>query len=410
MGKGVLRNIFRDHWNDFVKLYGHRIRKNVYAEVNKMLHCGSLENGYIEFKCEACGETKKVGFRCRSRFCTSCGKVYVDNWVEDMVARLYNTKHKHMVFTIPSELRDYFQRNRELLKILPESAADVIKRWYKNMNKKEEYTPGIISVIHTFGRDLKWNPHVHILVTKGGAGNYNAWKRIDFVPYEMLRKSWQKVILDKLQFSLPNKKKEIKILKDRLYKKLIDGFYVYAKGEIKTAEQAGKYVGRYTGRPAIAESRIIKYDGKKVTFYYQRHEDGKRVEVEMHAIDFIAKLIIHIPEKHFKMVRCYGIYARNHKHKKEKFFKLINEKIAEQYKKLRKWKYRLLKHFGVDPLKCEKCGKQMIFHDINYKGESIRDKFRRKVEVEVESKINELIEQYAAIKGLGYTVKEPLFV
>jgi hypothetical protein len=67
-------------------------------------------------------------------------------------------------------------------------------------------------------------------------------------------------VLGKLQMSLPNKKKEIKILKDKLYKKLVDGFYVYAKGEIKTAEQAGRYVGRYTGRPAIAESRIIKYD------------------------------------------------------------------------------------------------------------------------------------------------------
>lgn len=317
MAKGILKKIFQDHWDQFVKLYNHRIRKNVHNEVKKMLECGSLENGYIEFKCVACGETKRVGFRCKSRFCTSCGKVYVDNWVEDMVSRLYNTKHKHMVFTIPSELREYFQRDRKLLKILPESAADVLKRWYKNMNKKEEYTPGIIAVIHTFGRDLKWNPHVHVMVTEGGAGNFNVWKKTNFVPYEMLRKSWQKVILDKLQSELPNKKKEIKNLKDKLYKKLTDGFYVYAKGEIKT---------------------------------------------------------------------------------------------AEQYKKLRKWKYRLLKHFGVDPLNCERCGARMIFHDINYKGRSIRDEFKRKVELEVEGKVNELIEQYAAIKGLDYAGREPLFV
>jgi hypothetical protein len=57
MSKGILKQIFKDHWDEFTYLYGHRIRKNVYHEMNKMLRCGSLENGFIEFKCVACGET-----------------------------------------------------------------------------------------------------------------------------------------------------------------------------------------------------------------------------------------------------------------------------------------------------------------------------------------------------------------
>lgn len=69
---------------------------DIISEVEKMTNCGSLEKGYIEFKCNKCGSTKKVGFRCRCRFCTSCGKVYVDNWVESIMARLLNTKHRHM--------------------------------------------------------------------------------------------------------------------------------------------------------------------------------------------------------------------------------------------------------------------------------------------------------------------------
>lgn len=410
MSKGILKTIFKNHWSEFVELYGHRIRKNVYSEVEKMLNCGSIENGYIEFKCEACGESKKVGFKCKSRFCTSCGKIYVDNWVEDMVARLYRTKHRHMVFTIPKELREYFQRDRKLLKLLPEGAADVLKRWYKNMNKKEEFTPGIITVIHTFGRDLKWNPHVHVLVTDGGAGNNVVWRPISFIPYEMLRKSWQKVILDKLLLSFPGKRKEIKLLKDRLYKKLESGFYVYAKGEIKTAEQAGRYVGRYTGRPAIAESRIIKYDGRKVTFYYERHEDGKRVEEVLDVLDFIAKVIIHIPEKHFKMIRYYGIYARNNRYKERKFYKFINEKVAEELKKLRKWRFRILKHIGIDPLKCEKCGTQMVIFDVVYKGKSTLEGIRKRLEYQVKNNINDFMNQYEMIKEISYDKIEPLFV
>ncbi|ETJ20829.1 Transposase, partial [human gut metagenome] len=70
-----------------------------------------------------------------------------------------------MVFTIPEELRNYFGRERDRLKLLPKCAAKAVTSWMYNQNKKEEFIPGIISVIHTFGRDLKWNPHVHMMVT-----------------------------------------------------------------------------------------------------------------------------------------------------------------------------------------------------------------------------------------------------
>jgi len=174
------------------------------------------------------------------------------------------------------------------------------------MNKKEEYTPGMVTVIHTFGRDLKWNPHVHMVLSEGGIGNNGLWKPVNFVPYELMRKAWQKVLLENLENKIKKEKKEFKRLKNALYKRQDKGFYVYAEGEIATAKIAARYVGRYTGRPAIAESRIINYDGGKVRFYYERHEDGKRIEEEVDALEFISRVIIHIPEKHFKMVRYYG--------------------------------------------------------------------------------------------------------
>lgn len=74
-----------------------------------------------------------------------------------------------------------------------------------------------------------------------------------------------------------------------------------------------KYIGRYLGRPVIATSRIDSYDGDNVTFHYNRHEDDKYVVETIPAIDFIKRLIRHIPEKHFKMIRYGGIYARHRK-------------------------------------------------------------------------------------------------
>jgi len=72
-------------------------------------------------------EKNKKGFTCKSRFCTSCGKVYVDNRVEELLGKIIKTKHRHMVFTIPEQLRVYFRKDRKLLAILTECAASAVK-------------------------------------------------------------------------------------------------------------------------------------------------------------------------------------------------------------------------------------------------------------------------------------------
>ena len=167
----LIQKIFEDNWEGFVEEIGYKnIREICHEEAKKIINCGKFENGYLEYTCEFCGEVKRVGFTCKSRLCSSCGKKYVDERSEKMSSKMLPVKHWHMTFTIPEELRIYFRRNRELLGEMPRLVNKVIRYGFKNMSKSEEYIPGIIAVIHTFGRDLKWNPHVHAIVTKGGIG------------------------------------------------------------------------------------------------------------------------------------------------------------------------------------------------------------------------------------------------
>lgn len=394
MIKGKIRKIFLEHWDEFVKLYGDRIRPHIFKEVAKMIKCGSMEDGYLVFKCAACGEEHKVGFSCKSRLCTSCGKKRTDEWVSEFSNKIADTIHRHMVFTIPMELRKYFVRNRKLLSLLPKCAAEVLKSWFKERNKKLEYMPGIVSVIHTFGRDLKWNPHVHIVVTEGGIGNGLVWKRQKHISYEALRKRWQKLLLDAVGENLERNqsKKEFKKLKDYLYKNLQNGFYVYGKAQVKDMKGAAKYIGRYAARPAIAESRIVSYDGKKVVIKYERHEDGKLVELELDVMEFIGRLLRHLPDKNFKMIRYYGIYSKNNRHKNT-FPKLLDDKSLEIQKKLNKWKYMILKEFGVDPVKCPKCGAQMELVDVVIKARgSCLYEIYNEIKLRYKKKMNELKE------------------
>ena len=401
MKESKIKLILKDHWDNFLKIYNKRIRKNVKSEIEKVLKCKDIKNGYIEFRCPECNISKKVGFTCKSRFCTSCGKVYTDRWVQNMLGNLINVRHRHIVFTIPEELRNFFAIDRQRLKILPKCAAQAVTSWMYTLNKSEEFTPGIVTVIHTFGRDLKWNPHVHMMVTEGGTGKKTEWRDIRYFNYESLRKRWQKILLDEVA-RICNNSKAIKKLKNQLYKEKNNGFYVHAKTEIKLAKIAAKYVGRYVRRPAIAESRILQYDGTYVTYKYTRHEDNKVVIEKVHVYEFIKKLIIHIPEKRFNMVRYFGIYSRRNKGSYN-FFKMIEDKILNLKKSLNKWQYRILASFGVNPCDCPICKKRMQFYDIVYpKYGSIREYLKTKIIESTKEKLEEALEIYAITKGIIY--------
>ena len=399
MKKGKIKIILEDHWHGFLKIYENKIRSNVKKEVEKVLKCKDTKYGFIELKCDKCNTTKKIGFTCKSRFCTSCGKIYTDNWIDNMLGNLINVKHRHIVFTIPEELRKFFGIDRQRLKILPKCAARAVTSWMHSLNKKEEFTPGIVTVIHTFGRDLKWNPHVHMMVTEGGKGNITEWRHIRHISYESLRKRWQKILLDEVT-SISGNTKEVKLLKNKLYKEKDKGFYVYAKTEIKSAKTAAKYVGRYVGRPAIAESRILKYDGKNVTYKYTRHEDNKVIVETVHVYEFIKRIIRHIPEKNFKMIRYFGIYSRRSKCKVN-FIKMIDKRILSIRKSIANWENRILAIAGVDPCKCPNCKNKMRFHDIVYpKYGSMRERLRIKIISENEDKLEEILENYAITKRI----------
>ncbi len=143
------------------------------------------------------------------------------------------------------------------------------------------------------------------------------------------------------------------------------GFYVYAKPNKCDPKIVTKYIGRYLGRPVIATSRIDRYDGKYVTFHYNRHEDNKYVEETIPVMEFIQRLIRHIPEKHFKMIRYGGIYAR-HRDIDKKLRRSISKEKHRIYQSFHQWRTSILLSFGYDPLECPVCKHKMEFLELYY--------------------------------------------
>ena len=159
--------------------------------IDKMINCGDPSFGGAMYGCTNCGNLKFVPFRCHSRFCPICGNKYSMERTTSMSFKLINVRHRHCVFTIDASLRDFFLQDRSLLNCLFHSVSSVVLRLFSKMNKHKNFTPGFIMVLHTFGRDLKWNPHIHCLISEGGYSDDAFWRNVSHFNYTFLRNAFR---------------------------------------------------------------------------------------------------------------------------------------------------------------------------------------------------------------------------
>lgn len=356
----ILQRIFTDYYE--VIKYSLHPRAAELENIEKMISCGDPSFGGAMYGCTHCGNLKFVPFRCHSRFCPSCGNKYSMDRTTSMSFKLINVTHRHCVFTIDESLREFFLKDRSLLNCLFHATASVISRMFFNLNKSQNFTPGFIMVLHTFGRDLKWNPHIHCLISEGGYSDHEIWRNVKHFNYTYLRNAFRTALLNMIEARIGESFKPVKA---RCYREHKQGFYVYAKPNKCDPQNVIKYIGRYLGRPVIATSRIDKYDGDMVTFHYNRHEDDKYVEETIPAIDFIKRLIRHIPEKHFKMIRYGGLYAR-HRESDKHLYRCISREKHRIYRSFNQWRLAILGAFGYDPLECPCCKHQMVILEVYY--------------------------------------------
>ena len=193
-GHHTIKQIFQHNhnWERFNHEHQGRIRPVIVEEVEKVLVCRDFSKlGFHHYRCPKCGRIEKIiPHSCKSRFCSSCGQVAVDNWINKALGEFLDVAYHHLVFTIPCELRNIFLYDRSLLNLLFKSAAQTILEWCQ---ETAGYIPGLVLILHTFGSDLKFNPHIHVLLTEGGLNfpDKCEWIHNEYIPWNMLKARWK---------------------------------------------------------------------------------------------------------------------------------------------------------------------------------------------------------------------------
>ena len=273
--------LHNSNWHNYLSYYGSEehggtVREAVINSVLQVISCKHSLRGHGQYYCsnKACTHQKRVIFTCKNRMCNSCGKMATEKWIEKQNIILPPAPWQHVTLTMPSALWSFFNVNRKLLSNLCKIGADIIKELAGNKG----VLPGIFLALHTFGRDLKWNTHLHLSTTKGGLHlDTETWKNVYFKS-NLIMRMWRYRVITLLRKE--NKKGrliipsdippyELNKLLDTQYKK---HWHVHCAKPHKSAKKDIDYLGRYIKRPPIANSRLSHYNGEDVMFKFLNHK------------------------------------------------------------------------------------------------------------------------------------------
>ncbi len=319
-------DILREHFSDFLTIYN--IPYSHYKVVNALLNCRTSALGAHVESCDSCGHETIAYNSCRNRHCPKCQQSNTTKWLLNQHQSLLDVQYFHVVFTLPDVLNEFIFLNQSFAyNLLFKAASETLL----NLAASKQFLNakiGVTSVLHTWGQNLSYHPHLHCIVTGGGLdkahSNFVTSNSKYLMPVEVLSRVFRgkfKFYLKKaiknplINFTLPLSTSS----EDAYFYNLIKSFYrhdwvVYAKPSFDNPQAVLKYLSNYTHRIAISNYRIISLEDGMVTFCYKDYkDDSKKKIITLTAVEFIRRFLMHILPHGFVKIRHYGLLCNRYR-------------------------------------------------------------------------------------------------
>ena len=281
--------------------------------------------GHVE-RCEACAHLRISYNSCRNRHCPKCQAAAAKEWLADRQAELLPVPYFHVVFTMPAPIADIAYYNKAVIYgILFKAAAETlitIAADPKHLGARI----GLTAVLHSWGSALTHHPHVHIIVPGGGLSpdgqRWISCRPGFFLPIGVLSRLFRRLFLEKLTAAYQAGRlaffaDQAALAKPAAFKACLAAlrkieWVVYAKRPFGGSDAVLAYLSRYTHRVAIANSRLVAFDGERVTFKWKDYRaklDARYKRMTLDADEFIRRFLIHVLPDGFHRIRHYGLFA-----------------------------------------------------------------------------------------------------
>lgn len=316
-----IRELFADSLDWY--LQEHDPSHEQLAAANAISKCKTGELGYNLSVCDECGHTETHSCSCRNRSCPNCQSVLKEVWIDKRRSEVLDARYFHVVFTVPHILNDLFLTNQKLLYSLLFEAASLTLLTLSQDRRCLGAEPGIIMVLHTWGQNLAYHPHVHCIIS--GAGLTRDHKLVTsgksfFIPIKAAMKMFRGKFMAALKKYRSSGKLEIpescfELALPDGWQSFVDKLYSmdwcpYIKETFNGNGNAIDYLGRYTHRVAISNGRITGMTDDTVSFWYKDYKDhSSRKEMTLSHEEFIRRFLMHVLPKRFQKIRYYGFLS-----------------------------------------------------------------------------------------------------
>ncbi len=324
MSKLEVADIFRSFAPAWCKANAGHIGLEQLKVISAIDRCRRAQMGGHVLRCDKC-ETVQIAYNsCRNRHCPKCQASAVKRWLEARQADVLPVEYFHVVFTLPAPIADIAYQNKAIVyNILFKAAAETlltIGADSKHLGAKLGFT----AVLHTWGSALTHHPHVHCIIPGGGlSADKTKWVRCRadfFLP--VLSRLFRRLFLEKLTQAynsgeLQFYSRHAALVEPSKFKEYIApvrkiDWVVYAKRPFAGPRSVLAYLSRYTHRVAIANSRLLAADEKKVTFTwkdYRKAYSERPGTLTLDTPEFIRRFLLHVLPDGFHRIRHYGMLA-----------------------------------------------------------------------------------------------------
>ena len=340
-----VQDVLSKHMGSYLER--HSLSSHKLRTVNALIKCRTSALGGHATICEDCGHMQISYNSCRNRHCPKCQTLSKEQWIENQKYQLLNVGYFHAVMTVPDTLHNVILQNQSCCySILFKAVSETLKELA--MDKKYLGAQiGITSILHTWGQNLMFHPHIHCIVPGGGLNSIGRWinsRKKFFIPVKVISRKFRGKFLHYLKKAYYSGELEffgqIKYLENpQEFENFLTPHYqkewiVYCKPPFKTAATVVEYLGRYTHRVAISNNSIIKLEDGQVSFKWRDYKDHNKWKVmNVSAEEFIRRFLVHILPKGLMKIRHYGLLGNRNRTKKLIICKtLTNTPIIEKVK------------------------------------------------------------------------------
>ena len=316
-----IQNIWSQAFDDFAS-------KHFLSDVQRkashaILRCKTGSLGFNVSQCLDCGHLDFHNNSCRNRNCPNCQAVKKELWVDKRRAEVIDSPYFHVVFTLPHELNSLIYCNQSLLYgLLHKCCAQTLLELAAD-KKYLGATPGIIQVLHTWNQELNYHVHMHCIVSGGGISIAKKLRKSGnhfFIPVFVLRDKFkgkfmallkQLYLKGKLHFSKAcDHLRNIAAWKSFCISLYDMDWCPYIKETFNGFGNAIEYLGKYTHKIAISNSRILSVSDDQVSFSARglKHEDPRRT-ITLPNTEFIRRFLLHVLPSGFQKIRYYGFLS-----------------------------------------------------------------------------------------------------